>query len=560
MHPCNRCDENPLHARVSLDFTSLQDRLRSGVGPASVEPTEIATILKNVELDLEDYEAEIDRLEALASDLEARALVLATQKERLLQYASRVKMLLSPIRKLPDELLCDVFDLACGMNYFWVNRAKTEFSFRDAPAIAISSVCSRWRKNAMIMPSIWSRISLGWDIDTDDWLGETTTPLSLSLTRSLSWPLTIELDLVAGSALLSGQPHPIITRLTEERHRWQKLVLYPPTYQLDDLFLDLSSQNFPLLEDLTLEDRGRRDQAFSFWMGKAPNLKKLTLRGEHPLSEPIPTDAFPKITHIEYNPDTPDLESFLEANPDIISLALEEYISGVHTPQSRTCPRMESLTVRYNDNGDPDASSVFSSLHCPSLQSLHFEPASGICQTWYGLDSLMSFVQRSSFPLTTLTMKNLPLLDHELVYLLQHLPTLVNLTIDDSKPDDSPITEDFINSLHAFRRSPLRSSISPIIPRLRSLTLDCRATWFNDTSVVDMVKSRWIPSARSVKPDVHMFQVDCLREFTLKFSHREKVNSAVYVPLERLERSGMRAVVSWKPNEDAQRLSNTLHI
>ncbi|KAF5371411.1 hypothetical protein D9757_010002 [Collybiopsis confluens] len=165
MQRCTQCGENILRPRVSLDFSSLNDRLRSQSGPLSVQPDEVTTILKNIELDEEDCEAEINRLET-------RALLLATQKERLREYANRVQALISPIRKLPDELLRKIFDLSCGMNHFVVDdiAPKNAFSFGSAPSMAISSVCSRWRKNALAMPMIWSRISFEWDaVGADSW-------------------------------------------------------------------------------------------------------------------------------------------------------------------------------------------------------------------------------------------------------------------------------------------------------------------------------------------------------------------------------------------------------
>ncbi|KAF5371424.1 hypothetical protein D9757_010003 [Collybiopsis confluens] len=164
----------------------------------------------------------------------------------------------------------------------------------------------------------------------------------------------------------------------------------------------------------------------------------------------------------------------------------------------------------------------------------------------------MNFVQRSSFPLTTLSLQNLALSDSNLVDLLRHLPTLVNLIVDDKMLTKlNPLTEQFTSSLHAYRPSPLRSNASPIVPRLQSLTLSCGASTFNDAAIVDMVRSRWIPSARlgssSVAETSYMspLQVDCLREFTMRFRARTKENNVVYMPLERLEKDGLRAVVLW---------------
>ncbi|KAF5368675.1 hypothetical protein D9757_010205 [Collybiopsis confluens] len=545
---CTQCGGGILRPRVSPDFPSLQTRLRSELGPAPAQPEEVASILKNIELDLQDYEAEIDQLEA-------RALFLTTLKERLSEYGHRARTLLSPIRKLPDELLCEIFDLCCGMNCFSITElpVSSVFSFRSAPAMSLSSVCSRWRKNALAMPSIWSRISLKWSTEVDDgspWGDEGCLPLYLFMTRSVSRPLSVTLDFETYPGLNDGQAHPIIAKLTHQIHRWQRLSFSSHRCLLDSLFgIDLP--HFPLLEDVELDNVpvDCPDPDLDFLRGKAPNLKRLMLISESGLHVNPSRRPLTQITHIDFNPNLFHLEVFLEDNPNLASLALNEDADGdpEYTASPRTCAQMQALTVRHEANV---RNSVFSAMRCPSLKSLHFEPFTLPLQSWGGYSSFMAFVQRSSFPLTTLSIKSLPLSDYNLVYLLHHLPTLVNLSIDDSMlPPGGRITEEFINSLHAYRMSSLRSNASPIIPRLWSLILSCGASKFNDALVVDMVKSRWFSGAQSGSSGgtkaSSAFQVDCLREFTLKFRKREQVHHSVYATLERLEKNGMRAMVLW---------------
>ncbi|KAF5371433.1 hypothetical protein D9757_010005 [Collybiopsis confluens] len=316
MQRCTQCGENILRPRVSLDFSSLNDRLRSQSGPVSVQPDEVTTILKNIELDEEDCEAEMNRLEA-------RVLLLATQKERLREYANLVQALISPIRKLPDELLRHIFDLCCGMNRFVVgdDPSKNVFSFESAPSMAISSVCSRWRKNALAMPMIWSRISLVWCLNADiadPWEEECSFPFFLALTRSLLQPLSVELDITGQPFLRNDRVHPIMFKLIETRSRWQKFTLHTLSSTFKDLFSNTTSCDFPLLDHLCLAYV--RSHELTFWMEKAPNLKKLKTCGTIP--EP---NAFPKITQIEFQPPAHHLESFVEANQNILSLTLDDF-------------------------------------------------------------------------------------------------------------------------------------------------------------------------------------------------------------------------------------------
>ncbi|KAF9017304.1 hypothetical protein BDP27DRAFT_1440523 [Rhodocollybia butyracea] len=164
----------------------------------------------------------------------------------------------------------------------------------------------------------------------------------------------------------------------------------------------------------------------------------------------------------------------------------------------------------------------------------------------------MTFVQRSSLQLTSLSVQSLALSCSNLVHLLIHLPILKYLTLDDSlvPPEYSPISSELIENLHCSSfSSSLPSQISPIVPRLYSLRLlNIGATDFRDTSVVDMVQSRWMPEkllANNVV-EASTLQVDCLREFTLGFRNRsEKETDGIYNSLDQIEKDGMRIVVSW---------------
>jgi hypothetical protein len=116
----------------------LKNILHTESGPASVQPEEVASILQNIQRDLKDYEVEIYWLEQLRQE-----------KEQLEEYATLLQSLLSPLRKVPDEILLEIFDLCCDTNSFEIVGPMHRL-----PAIVISSVCSRWRSNALSMPAI----------------------------------------------------------------------------------------------------------------------------------------------------------------------------------------------------------------------------------------------------------------------------------------------------------------------------------------------------------------------------------------------------------------------
>ncbi|KAF9059563.1 hypothetical protein BDP27DRAFT_1431224 [Rhodocollybia butyracea] len=97
---CSSCGSNTFIPRVVVDFSGLHDKLRTLSGPALFYQKEVASVLQNIQQDLEDYEAEIYRLECLRRE-----------KECLEDYATQFKSLLSPFRKVPDEILHRFFQL-----------------------------------------------------------------------------------------------------------------------------------------------------------------------------------------------------------------------------------------------------------------------------------------------------------------------------------------------------------------------------------------------------------------------------------------------------------------
>lgn len=128
-----------------------------------------------------------------------------------------------------------------------------------------------------------------------------------------------------------------------------------------------------------------------------------------------------------------------------------------------------------------------------------------------------------------------------IVDLLKHLRSLVELSLEPPYMKSGslfyPISRELIESFHAHRISSLRSSISPIVPNLRSLVLKVKSNGFHHTSFISTIFSRWIPDqAYAAKIGVY-----CLRSVDLHLA--EPVSQADYLPLAHYEKSGMRIVV-----------------
>ncbi|KAE9403312.1 hypothetical protein BT96DRAFT_1017025 [Gymnopus androsaceus JB14] len=456
----------------------------------------------------------------------------------------------SAIQKLPNEILRFVFDNACDTNHFKVcDRLESRFArtgIHDKPALVLSSVCLRWRNNSLSIPSIWSRISLQWKKEASglDYAACEKThrrllsALALFLQRSLQCPLALTVVVLERDATpfipAPGLQHPVAVRLIEHANRWGSFTYHSHLGDVSDMFQAKSLPGgFPLLRELKIIRASERDISF-FSCSPAPKLKSLKLPG---LFRSITRDfPFAGLSHLEVT-NTKDTQTLFEDSPNLTSLTLTLH---------HGLPKGGFALPTFP---------VFPSIALPSLKTVYLERSSRYQHSpengsWANLEPFMDFLSRSSCCLTTLSIHSLSLSDYELVQLLASIPTLLNLSVDDSGIllAESPLTWKFIDSLHAIPTSPLLEQTVPIVPRLHSLTLDVGAQSFKDASVVEMVQSRWIPDKRSGIRDSGeslTLEVDCLRVFTVRFRNREEPTVA-YQPLDDIERLGMRLVVLWR--------------
>ncbi|KIK54893.1 hypothetical protein GYMLUDRAFT_120880, partial [Collybiopsis luxurians FD-317 M1] len=132
------------------------------------------------EKDLADYESEIHSLQIRIAQVRAR-------HENLKAYTTNLGSLLSPIRRLPNELLGKIFGFASNPN-------DLTSRLRGSSASAVSSVCARWRQLALNSPEVWSSMRI-YLCDKDDYEAEPdailTETVLLFLQRSKNYPLSL---------------------------------------------------------------------------------------------------------------------------------------------------------------------------------------------------------------------------------------------------------------------------------------------------------------------------------------------------------------------------------
>ncbi|THU82811.1 hypothetical protein K435DRAFT_690819, partial [Dendrothele bispora CBS 962.96] len=95
MTQCSKCGAPNFQPRVSINFDEIQQQLRS---LRFADKASVDELLRDAEKDFDDYDAGIARLETAIS-------VLKHKRRRLEGHVAKYRSLLSPIRRLPPEIL-----------------------------------------------------------------------------------------------------------------------------------------------------------------------------------------------------------------------------------------------------------------------------------------------------------------------------------------------------------------------------------------------------------------------------------------------------------------------
>ncbi|THV01070.1 hypothetical protein K435DRAFT_655997, partial [Dendrothele bispora CBS 962.96] len=190
---CDRC-----HATLVVGGPSLppvaQERLRNHDVPSDTETSRITALIDQTELDINRYESEIAKLEDTLATLRAR-------RHELKRYQGEYKTLLSPVRRLPIDILLEIFSAVCSESggLYMPKTRKVLGQPKDhyiitATTLVLSQICSFWRGVVENSPRLWSTLAVNLALVTDSTKGDGIQALvDLYLIRSSSFPLSLDI-------------------------------------------------------------------------------------------------------------------------------------------------------------------------------------------------------------------------------------------------------------------------------------------------------------------------------------------------------------------------------
>ncbi|KAK0462335.1 uncharacterized protein EV420DRAFT_1524030 [Desarmillaria tabescens] len=216
-------------------------------------------MISSYDSQLQSLESEEADLQGLHHDLKCRIMFLSRQmgtlrqeRQRISEAISERRKILSPVRRLPSEILHHIFldtiDFPVQYSQSKSNNAHWDFHPTQSSLWLIASVSKRWRNVALSSPKLWSFVNISFTQLTFDDLNY-VQQLGLQLHRALKHPLSISLCEIDPPSCDEIPPQ-LIAILFSFASSIHELHLYLPSATLSDLTrLRLS---LPALESLVV--------------------------------------------------------------------------------------------------------------------------------------------------------------------------------------------------------------------------------------------------------------------------------------------------------------------
>ncbi|CAK5265892.1 unnamed protein product [Mycena citricolor] len=265
--------------------SSFTAKLGTNYCPRDEELDEIRELLVEPSKRLEEIEQQIQKTTKILGQLRA-------QQASLLAHVEAHKALISPLRRLPVELVEEIFSACLPV------ARNCVMSATEAPVI-LGRVCRSWRTISLTMPRLWSRLhiveptrpfnspygvfesKLSQRLEvTKTWLERSgECPLSISLESNLDHGLTPPLTPSNHTSLNTNL---FLEALLPYAARWQNIRLVVPPWALENLSR-LTEHDVPILRRLKIFQRPDHPNSAPQWaifdLFRAPQLAEFSISG-----------------------------------------------------------------------------------------------------------------------------------------------------------------------------------------------------------------------------------------------------------------------------------------
>jgi hypothetical protein len=412
-------------------------------------------------------QAGISRLDDEITRLNAVLDGLTRKRDALQTYTNLHTALVAPIRRLPPEVLSEIF-------LYYNDENNVPYIRLNKAPLLLGGMCSRWRTIALSTPRLWNSFALTIRpkyLKSDTMLAETW------LARAGRCPLTIRL---ASQGTYRNPMKLLMKEFLCHCEWWYDIHISVPLSVLESL--TPAKNRLPRLQRLSLDV-----QLFEHLdiFGCAPRLRWLKLDSSlRPSSINVPWNQIEYfdmgMREIDHTLD------LLRATPN-----LKECVIRLNSSEPRRSHssvqilHLRSMTI----SGNPTY--FFDTLLLPKLQEISI----AFCRTrWTSTSQFTSLLSRCSLAKLSLDFSN-SLPDNDMIQILQACPSLVQLDLHRQRMSTSFLAQ------FAYRRTPENFTTQQLVPMLRTMNIDYKGTEFNVPDFADAIRSRIISNSEGLASD-----------------------------------------------------------
>ncbi|KAJ7729188.1 hypothetical protein B0H16DRAFT_1697270 [Mycena metata] len=451
--------------------------LRSNEPPQEAQIPVIRGIISDDKNRISLMDAEIVSLQSQIHNLNA-TLAQSLQKRNDAQlHALQHRSILSPIRRVPPELISEIFNRVCGGE-----------PGKRLPWY-LGHISRSWRHTALSLAHLWSSITVELHLSKTDVL---LASIEEQLRRAAHVPLDVHFPDVR-----TDMDAPLLNLILRHSSRWGSLYLNRRRrLSHDTAVLDWLRPIEGHLEQLV------RLEVPHYWItipdifSTAPRLREVMLTDHHlresPSSILIP---WQQITHYRGTYGSGRQLEILEQSPNLLECALGfQGALSVTSNTTPTLPHLRRLTL--------DLHTAVGNITAPVLEDLLLSWSNPQALAW-----AQPLLFRCSSTLQRLALRQ-SIICMELIPVLRGLPLLAHLVLEYGAGTGDAQT-DFFNALSTAAAT----SEPPVCPNLTSIVYGYR---FKGRSSKDaffaMARSRFRPISADYRP------LSCLRLYAARYT------------------------------------------
>jgi hypothetical protein len=336
-------------------------KLGTNYCPKDEEVIEIKNLLVEPTLRLKRLDDEI-------ADLQKAIDKLAAERESLGTYVAAHKALISPVRRLPLDIIQEIF-IAC------IPAHRNCVMSASEPPVLLGRICSSWRAISLSTPRLWTRLHIvepprgrygSSDSLIDEKVAQRLEITKMWLDRSGQCPVSISLQsgpdydsppvTPSTSHSRSGQ---FLQALLPFASRWQHIRFTTPPFVLEFL-VDLTAADVPMLETVAFNPQHQFPPRIVKWeqfgMLSSPRITSFSTSGHNFIPDALPL-RWHQLTNLTV--DGPVWETSMTSETILKAFA--------------NCPTLRTCKLVVNDSGNVELPLSHPAVELPFLHTLELD-------------------------------------------------------------------------------------------------------------------------------------------------------------------------------------------